>query len=120
MESMGPDGRGWDPKAVEYDLGVAGPGESIVITISRSVMVRVLDDENYRLYKQGGECAAFQGRLHASPYRFPLPREDRWHVIIEPNTYSGIAEFTVRVLDDAVIAAGAQAPSEQAEAVQHS
>ena len=82
--------------------------------------IHLLDDENYRLYKQGGECTAFQGRLHASPYRFPLPREDRWHVIIEPNTYSGIAEFTVRVLDDAVIAAGAQAPSEQAEAVQHS
>ena len=76
---------------------------SIVIAITRSVMVRVLDHENYELYKAGRECTAFQGQLHASPYRFPVPRRDRWHVIIEPTTYSGTAEFSVRVLDDAVI-----------------
>ena len=108
MSGLGPDGRGWDPKAVEYDLGEAGPGKSIVIEITRSVMVRVLDDENYRRYKAGEESMAFQGRLHASPYRFPLPKEDRWHVVIEPNSYSGIAEFRVRVLDDAAISGQAR------------
>ena len=102
MADWGPDGRGWAEKEVEYDLGKAGPGQSIVINITRSVMVRVLDSENYALYKQGKECRAFQGQLTSSPYRFKIPREDSWYVVIDPDTYSGCAEFSVRLHDDAV------------------
>ena len=103
VSDFGPDGRGWAAREVEYDLGVAGPGKSIVVTITRSVQVRVMDDENYRLYKADEACKAFSGRLTSSPYRFALPREARWHVIIDPSTYSGIAEFSVRLIDDDVI-----------------
>lgn len=103
MSDFGSDGRGWASKEIEYDLGQAGPGKSIVIDVTRAVMVRVLDDENYAKYKAGEECRAFQGVLTSSPYRFRLPRDDRWRVIIDPNTYSGCAEFSVRLLDDSVL-----------------
>lgn len=46
---------------------------------------------------------AFSGRLTSSPYRFKLPREAQWHVIINPNTYSGTAEFNVRLIEDSVL-----------------
>lgn len=100
MTDFGPDGRGWAEREVEYDLGSAGPGQSIVITITRSVVVRILDEVNYRKYKAGEDCTAFSGRLHASPYRFRIPRDDCWHVVIDPATYSGRAEFNVRLVDD--------------------
>lgn len=100
MTDLGPDGRGWGSREIEYDLGFAGPGKSIIVNISRAVMVRIMDAENYALYKAGEDCRAFQGTLTSSPYRFRVPREASWYVIIDPDTYSGIAEFSVRLLDD--------------------
>lgn len=97
---MGLDGRGWGAKEVEYDLGFGGPGKSVVINITRSIDVRIMDEENYCKYKAGESCAAFAGRLRSSPYRFSLPRDAKWHVVIDPSTYSGIAEFNVRLMDD--------------------
>lgn len=100
MTDFGPDGRGWNEREVEYDLGPAAPGQSIVITITRSVNVKIMDEENYLRYKADEDCKAFSGRLHASPYRFAVPYEASWHVVIDPSTYSGIAEFNVRLMDD--------------------
>ena len=102
-QDHGPDGRDWNMREVEYDLGVAGPGQSIVITSTRSVAVKIMDHENYELYKADEDCNAFSGRLTSSPYRFKLPREAQWHVIINPNTYSGTAEFNVRLIEDSVL-----------------
>ena len=92
-QDHGPDGRNWNKSEVEYDLGVAGPGQSIVITITRSVGVKIMDHENYELYKADEDCRAFSGQLTSSPYRFKVPREARWHVIINPHTYSGTARI---------------------------
>ena len=80
-------------------------GQSIVITITRSVGVKIMDHENYELYKADEDCRAFSGQLTSSPYRFKVPREARWHVIINPHTYSGTAEFNVKLIDDAVLGA---------------
>lgn len=99
----GPDGRGWNSREVEYDLGVAGPDKSVVITITRSVVVRIMDHDNYMLYKAGDDCKAFAGRLTSSPYRFALPRVAHWRAVIDPSTYSGIAEFNVRLIDNDVL-----------------
>ena len=104
-QDHGSDGRNWNKSEVEYDLGVAGPGQSIVITITRSVGVKIMDHENYELYKADEDCRAFSGQLTSSPYRFKVPREARWHVIINPHTYSGTAEFNVKLIDDAVLGA---------------
>lgn len=100
MSDFGPDGRGWGSREVEYDLGVAGPGKSIIVNITRAVLVRIMDAENYALYKAGEDCKAFQGTLTSSPYRFRVPREAHWYVIIDPNVYRGTAEFSVRLMDD--------------------
>lgn len=103
MTDYGPDGRGWGSKEIEYDLGQAGPGQSIIVNLTRAVMVRILDAENYAKYKNDEECKAFQGVLTSSPYRFRVPRDDRWYVIIDPDTYSGCAQFSVRLVDDSVL-----------------
>lgn len=97
------DKRGWNTREVEYDLGIAGPGKSIVVTITRSVEVRIMDHDNYELYRSDEDCRAFSGRLISSPYRFPVPREARWHVVIDPSACTGIAEFSVRLIDDGVL-----------------
>lgn len=103
-DSFGPDGRGWDARVVEYDLGQAGPGKSIVFNTTRSVFVSVLDEENYAAYKEGrDDYRAFEGQLQSSPFRFSLPRDGSWHVVVDPRTYSGIAEFSVRVVEDEVL-----------------
>lgn len=100
MNDFGPDGRGWGSREVEYDLGPAGPGKSIIVNVTRAVVVRIMDAENYALYKAGEDCKAFQGTLTQSPYRFRVPREASWYVVIDPNVYRGIAEFSVRLMDD--------------------
>lgn len=88
---------------VDYDFPDAAPGKSVVITTNRSVFVRILDDENYRLYRDGQDCRAFQGSITTSPYRFRIPRDAHWHVIVDPYTAAGLAEFTVRLMDDTVL-----------------
>lgn len=67
--------------------------------------VKIMDHKNYELYKADEDCRAFSGQLTSSPYRFKVPREARWHVIINPHTYSGTAEFNVKLIDDAVLGA---------------
>ncbi len=102
-ENLGPDGRGWEAREVEYSFPGTGPGQSVVINTTRSVHVEIMDDENYQLKKAGEDYRAFTGQIHSSPHRFKIPREGDWHVIIDPQTYSGIAEFMVRVNDDAML-----------------
>lgn len=88
---------------VDYDFPDACPGKSIVITVNRSVYARVMDDENYQLYRKGEDCRAFQGRITSSPYRFKIPYGQHWHAVIDPHTLGGLAQFTVRLMDDAVL-----------------
>lgn len=104
-------GQGIEPRAseVDYDFPEAVVGTSIVITTNRSIHVRVMDDENYRLYRSGEDCRAFQGDVTTSPYRFRVPRDARWHVVIDPYTSFGLAEFTVRLIDDAVLSSADRA-----------
>jgi len=88
---------------VDYDFPDACPGKSIVITVNRSGYARVMDDENYQLYRNGEDCRAFQGHITSSPYRFKIPYGQHWHAVIDPHTLGGLAQFTVRLMDDAII-----------------
>ena len=88
---------------VDYDYPDASAGMSVVITTNRSIHVRIMDDENYRLYRDDLDCRAFQGWVTTSPYRFKIPRDAHWHVVVNPYTVNGLAEFTVRLMHDEVL-----------------
>ncbi len=88
---------------VDYDYPDATAGMSVVITTNRSIHVRIMDDENYRLYRDDQDCCAFQGWVTTSPYRFRIPRDAHWHVVVNPYTVNGLAEFTVRLMHDEVL-----------------
>ena len=88
---------------VDYDFPEAREGKSVVITTNRSIHVRIMDDQNYQLYRNDQDCRAFQGKISSSPYRFKIPHGQHWHVVVNPYTIGGLAQFTVRLIDDAVL-----------------
>ena len=87
----------------DYDLGVSGPGKSMVLTTANSVYVRVLDEENYKKMRAGEEFKAFQGQIHSSPYRFKFPREAHWYAVVTPSVFFGVSGIDVQVRKDSML-----------------
>ena len=88
---------------LEYDLGEAGPGLSMVFSMSKSVFIQVMDEENFEKYVANEEYKAFRGQIRSSPHRFKFPREAHWFCVVTPNTFFGVSDFKVRVMKDSVL-----------------
>lgn len=88
---------------LEYDLGVAGPGQSMVFSMSKPVYIRVMDEENFQKYLADEEFKAFQGQITSSPHRFKFPREAHWFCVVTPKVFFGVSDFKVRVMKDSVL-----------------
>ena len=72
-QDHGPDGRNWNKSEVEYDLGVAGPGQSIVISKLLGVVSRqfTLEGHNAELWDE--TARRFE---HVAPLELELLPED--------------------------------------------
>ena len=88
---------------LEFDLGEAGPGQSMVFSMSKSVFIQVMDEENFKKYAANEEFTAFRGQIHSSPHRFKFPRKAHWFCVVTPSTFFGVSDFKVRVMSDAVL-----------------
>lgn len=88
---------------LEYDLGEAGPGQSMVFSMSKSVFIQVMDQENFEHYAKDEEYTAFRGQISSSPYRFKFPRSGHWFCVVTPSQFFGVSDFKAHVMSDEVL-----------------
>lgn len=81
----------------EFDLS---EGDSVEVILDGQANVRLLDEENYSLYKNRKRHRYHGGFAKESPVILPAPHAGHWHVVIDLGGYAGTIRGTARVLQD--------------------
>jgi len=85
---------------LHYSLDLS-PGEVVEVTLDKRANVRLLDESNFSLYRDGKRHAYLGGFAKQSPARIAPPRPGRWHLVIDLGGYPGTVNASVRTLKDA-------------------
>lgn len=82
-----------------YDLGQLDTGNTIRVTLSgNAANVRLLDDQNYRLYRRG-QRYRYHGLLaRTSPVNLAVPRAARWYIVVDLEGLGGRVRSAVEVI----------------------
>jgi hypothetical protein len=81
-----------------YDLRQQPRGAIVAVTIKGNAPnVRLLDDLNFRNYRNGRAYRGYGGIPRGSVTRIPIPRSGRWHLVIDFQGLRGSARVGVNV-----------------------
>ena len=84
---------------IKHDLGQLSGGEIAETTITNPANVRLLDSQNYQLYRSGRRHKYTGGHYKSSPVRFEIPRPGHWYVVVDLGGYAGEVTSSARVLE---------------------
>jgi hypothetical protein len=82
----------------EFDLSA---DDIVEVTLDKQANVRVLDDTNYSLYRDGKKHRYYGGLAKESPVQIPAPHAGHWHVVVDLGGYAGTVRASARVLQGA-------------------
>jgi hypothetical protein len=82
------------------DLGERHQGEAVVVSVPRTGFIRLLDQDNYRLFRIGKRHQYNGGPITDSGLRVRIPARGHWHVVVvmpnlTPDTCEHIEVLTV-------------------------
>ncbi|MGO9972251.1 MAG: DUF1883 domain-containing protein [Solirubrobacteraceae bacterium] len=83
---------------VHYDLSQLSGGEVVQVTLANAANVRLLDEVDFGLYRQGGQYRYRGGYVTRSPYAIRVPAAGHWHLVLDLGGYAGQIRSSVRVL----------------------
>ena len=72
--------------------------DTVEVTLNKQANVRLLDDINYSLYKNGKKHRYHGGLAKASPVRLAAPHAGHWHVVVDLGGYAGTIRASARAL----------------------
>ena len=87
-------------KYLHYQLHI-GKHEIIQATLQQQSHLRILDDENYVLYRQGDQYRYHGGVATGSPAVIKPPEPGEWHLVIDLGGVDGEVVATVHVIKEA-------------------
>ncbi|WP_377288770.1 DUF1883 domain-containing protein [Rhizobium sp. SG2393] len=82
-----------------YDLREQRAGTIVEVTLSAVANVRLMTDQNLKLYKQVLKHQFVGGVAKKSPLRLVVPASGHWHLIVDMQGLHGLAQSSIRVLD---------------------
>lgn len=81
-----------------YDLGSLKRGSTVVVTLSGNrANVRLLDSSGFNAYRQGRQHRYIGGLATKSPVRLAVPRDGRWHLVVDLMGLGGSVRSGVQV-----------------------
>jgi hypothetical protein len=84
----------------EFDLA---DGDIVEVTLAgNAANVQLLDDDNFQKYQQGKPYHYEGGYARTSPYRIPVPRPGRWHLVVDLGGGAGRVQASSRVISEAL------------------
>jgi len=87
-------------KYLHYQLYI-GKQEVIQATLQQQSHLRILDDKNYMLYRQGDQYRYHGGMATGSPAVIKPPQPGEWHLVIDLGGLEGEISATVHVIKEA-------------------
>ncbi len=82
-----------------YDLKEQRAGTIVEVTLSAVANVRLMTDNNLKLYKQVLKHQFVGGVAKKSPLRLTVPNTGHWHLIVDMQGLNGLAQSSIRVMD---------------------
>jgi hypothetical protein len=82
---------------LHYDLHLQ-LGEMVEVTLDKQANVRLLDENNFSLYRKGQNHKYYGGLATKSPIRLSAPATGHWHLVIDLGGYAGTVKASVRTL----------------------
>jgi len=79
----------------EFDLS---SDDIVEVTLDKQANVRLLDNTNFSLYKDGKQHRYHGGLAKTSPVTLAAPYAGHWHVVIDLGGYAGTVRASARVL----------------------
>ena len=70
-------------KFVEFDLRRQRKGTTVEVTLSAQAYVRLMDSQNYALYKTGKKYEFYGGLVKVTPHRLAIPYDGIWHIAVD-------------------------------------
>jgi hypothetical protein len=78
----------------EFDLSAS---DIVEVTLDKEANVRLLDNSNFWLYKEGRQHQYHGGLAKKSPIKIAAPLAGHWHVVIDLGGYAGTVRASARV-----------------------
>lgn len=82
----------------EFD---AGAGDIAEVTLDRAANVLLMDPVNYDHYRRGRKYQYYGGYATRSPVRLVVPKQGRWHVVVDLGGGAGKVRASVQLLSGA-------------------
>lgn len=85
---------------IKHELGPLEGGEIAEISITSPANVRLLDSDNFWLYRSGRRHKYIGGHYKESPVRLEIPDAGHWFVTVDLGGYEGRVGSDFRILLD--------------------
>lgn len=85
---------------LHYEFDANG-GDVIEVTLDRAANVQLLDPANFENYKNGRGYRYHGGYATTSPVRLAVPRDGKWHVVIDLGGGAGRVRAVPRLISEA-------------------
>ena len=85
---------------LNYEFSLTS-NDVVEVTLDRQANVRLLDDTNFSLYRQGKKHRYYGGLAKESPVQIPAPHTGHWHLVVDLGGYGGTVQASARVLQGA-------------------
>ena len=82
---------------LHYDLNLS-PSDAVEVKLDKQANVRLLDESNFNLYKQGKNHRYFGGKATQTPVIMAPPNPGRWHLVVDLGGYAGSVRAEVRTV----------------------
>ena len=82
---------------LHYDFELQSD-DVVEVTLDKQANIRLLDDSNYSLYRDGKRHRYYGGLAKKSPVRLPTPHPGHWHLVVDLGGYAGTVRASVQML----------------------
>lgn len=82
-----------------YDLSDQRTGTVIEITLSAVANVRLMTAGNFQRFTETLKHQFIGGVAKKSPIRLTIPESGTWHLVVDMEGHSGLAESSVKLID---------------------
>lgn len=86
------------PNYKRYDLGQQARGTVVEVALSCINNIRLMDDDNFKLYAEDKSFKFLGGRAEKSPVRLTIPKTGHWHVVVDKTGFQALANSNVRAI----------------------
>jgi hypothetical protein len=91
----------------EFD---AVPSEMIEVTLDHAANVQLLDDDNFRNYRDHKRFDYHGGYAQKSPFRLQPPYAGHWHLVVDLGGGAGSVRASLQIIPQALTPQGSLSP----------